>query len=126
MSNSSDTVGIELAQAVATKLEQGFVLAFNHRDYCGMGLQYIDGVFMYAEVQDGFLPTIENLRDDQQSGAMANIQHLLFYTRAEFIDWLASQSDHTLSGSAIADEFIRNNQRLTVKRLQEFVSFLNT
>ncbi|MDX2254377.1 MAG: hypothetical protein NW214_02575 [Pseudanabaenaceae cyanobacterium bins.39] len=122
MTNSSGTVGIELAQAVANKLEQGFVLAFNHRDYCGMGLQYTDGVFIYAEVQDGFLPKIDNLRGDLQNGAMTNIQYLLFYTRAEFIDWLASQSDHTLSGSEIADEFIRNNQRLTVKRLQEFVA----
>lgn len=121
MINSSAIVGLALAQAVTAQLEQGRVLAFNHRDYCGMGLQYIDGVFMYAEVQDGYLPTLNNLQGDRQSGAMANMQYLLFYTRAEFIDWLASQSDHTLSGNDIADEFMRNNQRLTIKRLQEFI-----
>jgi hypothetical protein len=67
MTNSSDIVGLALAQAVANQLEQGLVLAFNHRDYCGMGLQYIDGVFMYAEVQDGYLPKLDNLQDNHQS-----------------------------------------------------------
>ncbi len=122
MTNSSGIVGLALAQAVANQLEQGLVLAFNHRDYCGMGLQYIDGVFMYAEVQDGYLPKLDNLQDNHQSGSMSHMQHFLFHTRVEFIDWLASQSDHTLSGSEIADQFIRNNQRLTIKRLQNFVS----
>jgi hypothetical protein len=121
MTTSSAIVGLALAQAVTNQLEQGRVLAFNHRDYCGMGLQYIDGVFMYAEVQDGYLPTLNNLQGDRQSGSIANMQYLLFHTRAEFIDWLASQSDHTLSGREIADEFMRHNQRLTIRRLQEFI-----
>lgn len=42
-----------LATETANLLEKGMVIADRHAYYCGMGLAYIDGVFIYSDVQDG-------------------------------------------------------------------------
>lgn len=118
MTTTSPLIGTALAEQVATRLEQGVTLAFDHPEYCGMGLQFVDGVYVYAEVQDGRLPLPRNL----QGGPMANMEHAMFTTRDAFVAWLAAQSDQSLSGATLADEFLRNNQRLTLERLQQFVA----
>jgi hypothetical protein len=118
MTTTSPLIGAALAGQVATRLEQGKTLAYDHPEYCGMGLQFVDGMFVYAEVQDGRLPLPRNL----QGGPMAGMEHAMFATRDAFIAWLAGQSDQSLSGQQLADEFLRNNQRITLERLQQFVA----
>jgi hypothetical protein len=93
-------VGAELAERVATELETGRSLRHGHRDYCGMGLELQAGVYVYAEVND---------RERRE-----------FTTRAEFVAWLAAQSDESLSGRDQPPGF-PGNQRLTIARLQDFV-----
>ena len=116
---STDPVGPELAAQVADGLERGGYLAYGHRDYCGMGLRFAAGVYLYGEVHDGDLPA-ENEPFPWTEGA--DNERLIFRSRAEFVDWLAAQSDASLSGRELAKEWLRGNQRLTLERLRRFVA----
>ncbi len=122
--------GDALAEAVADRLavkpEVGEVpgVVNNHRDYCGMGLDYapvgtrdFDGLtgalgepsavsqYRYGHVHDGNI-------DKAKIG---------FPERSAFVAWLARQSDRSLFGLD-EDEWSRGNQRLTRERLEEFVA----
>ena len=97
--------GEKLARGVATVLQTGVVIAYNHRDYCGLGLSFEDGEFRYGEVHDGF-PGEPRAR---------------FATRERFVEWLAAQSDESLAGRD-EEPFARGNQRLSRARLQEAIS----
>ncbi|WP_226467616.1 hypothetical protein [Luteimonas panaciterrae] len=52
MNRSDAAVGAELATKEAQLLEAGEMLAYRHRDYCGMGLRYAEGRFICGEVDD--------------------------------------------------------------------------
>lgn len=114
---SAATVGSDLADRVAQVLEAGKVLAHQHRDYCGMGLRYADGKFIYGEVNDGLLPSDHEVKHWQAGG---DIERRSFSSRLAFVEWLASQSNESLSGANLTQEWLRNNQRLTVERLEAF------
>ncbi|TAF66018.1 MAG: hypothetical protein EAZ55_07325 [Cytophagales bacterium] len=102
MKKGNNTYGNSLATNVAIYLEKGGVIAYAHRDYCGMGLIYDaeKQKFAYCSVQDGqgFYP------------------EKVFDNRKDFIKWLSEQSDESLSGKELS-EFLRNNQRITKERL---------
>ncbi len=117
MDRSNATVGVELATKVAQLLEAGKMLAYGHRDYCGMGLRYAEGSFIYGEVDDGFLLVESEVKHLQA----VDSERRLFASRAAFVEWLASQSDESLSGSHLQDAWLRNNQRITIDRLESFV-----
>lgn len=53
----SAPVGMAIAEAVTNRLESGVALAYGHRDYCGAGLRFVDGEFIFGEVSDGLLPS---------------------------------------------------------------------
>ena len=95
-----------MAQRVADRLKMKCDLGFSHRDYCGTGLTWYTGNFLYGHVYDGLVgsPAIKEFKNER-----------------EFVTWLGEQTDESLSG-ADEDQFYRNNQRLTVNRLFEFVS----
>jgi len=112
------TVGRDLAEAVATKLERGFVLAYNHRDYCGMGLRFADGEYIYSVVDDGELCTTAQLKEQRQN--IAEMERLAFSSRRSFVSWLSTQSDESLYGRDLVP-FVAGNQRLSIKRLESFV-----
>lgn len=99
----TDPVGNELAEQVAIALQANW-LAYGHRDYCGMGLDYQEGVYRYGEVWDGYLE--EKIR---------------FTDRDQFIHWLANQSDASLARLEDKDSFYWGNQTITRQRLKEFV-----
>jgi hypothetical protein len=92
--------GASLAGRVASALDGGGELLYNHRDYCGMGLVKTTPGYAYCVVSDG-------QPDPRQS----------FPTRDAFVTWLAAQSDFTLSGRESADPFDWDNQRVTRARL---------
>lgn len=105
--------GRELAVKTAAKLKTGRRLMYEHRDFCGMGLGWKRGSFYYLYVSDGdFLPGDPWLpeRDERR-----------FLTEEEFVAWLASQSDATLSGRTLGDPGLWDNQRITRARLTDFV-----
>ncbi|MET3133091.1 hypothetical protein AAKU55_003373 [Oxalobacteraceae bacterium GrIS 1.11] len=113
---SNPLVGPDLANAVAARLEAGQMLCYSHPEYCGMGLRHTDGVFLYGEVQDG-----EMMSQSQSLQAGADRGQLLaFASRAQFVAWLAAQSDLSLSGRELPQEWLRENQRLTLERLRAF------
>lgn len=107
--------GQALAQHVATTLLSGRVLASYHRDYCGMGLQYVQGTFIYGEVWDGQLQSW-NTFENRAASVLA------FPDQTTFIEWLSTQSDATLDRREMAEPFYRKNQTITRQRLLAFVA----
>jgi hypothetical protein len=102
MRNEDIPFGMELAQLVANHLMFEGGIYYQHRDYCGMGLAFVDGSFHYGEVFDGF--------PSSDSG-------FTFLEKDAFIGWLAEQTDQSLSRSADPNVFFRNNQTITRARL---------
>ncbi len=121
--------GEALARAVADALQKPTPpdrapgLVNNHRDYCGMGLDYapvgtrdFDGAtglrgapstvaqFRYGRVNDGFVDKAD----------------LGFADREAFVAWLAQQSDRSLYGFDEPEWFV-GNQRLNRARLEAFI-----
>lgn len=110
--NSQLPVGMELALAVADRLDEGQVLLHSHRDFCGMGIAKDEDTYVYAAVYDGYPPTIADIRTEPQGQK--------FDSREAFVTWLAAQSDESLDGRDQAREFFRGNQRITLARLALF------
>lgn len=96
--------GRDLAGRVADYLADRGGIAYDHRDYCGAGLFFRGGAFLYAEVGDG----------DIEFGSTPTT----FSDREAFVGWLAGQSDEALSGRAAGNPFILGNQRITRARLE--------
>jgi hypothetical protein len=99
-------VGRELAVKVAKRLKMKCDLMFDHRDYCGIGLTWQERQFQYGRVFDGY-----------------KMKPLLtFDSQHDLVDWLAAQTNKSLSGIDEIDLSYRNNQRITIERLLAFVS----
>lgn len=98
--------GIELASRVADHLERSGEIAYRHPYFCGVGLAFQKGEFLYGYVEEGgvaaFLDTTPVMRR--------------FTDRESFIAWLAQQSDDTMYGWG---EEAPGNQRVTRDRLVE-------
>jgi hypothetical protein len=98
--------GHELASKVAEALHQGSI-GHNHRDYCGMGLEYRDGLYCYGSLWDGGM--------DKPEQSFANKQ--------TFISWLSKQSNASLSNVNKADAVYWGNQVITRDRLEQFLTY---
>jgi hypothetical protein len=103
--NDPTPYGAALANAVADALDRGVILAYSHRDYCGMGLCRTDAGYDYGPVYDGLL-----------------YDTTTFPTRAAFVAWLAGQSDATFAGRDDPSPFNWDNQRITRARLTEAIA----
>ncbi|TCS32441.1 hypothetical protein EDC30_1235 [Paucimonas lemoignei] len=115
---STEPYGRELAEAVANRLERGDILAYGHRDYCGIGLRYADGEYIYGEVSDGELPSRAQL--SKWTDVPAQMERRVFSSRNLFVSWLADQSDESLHGRELQDKWLVGNQRLSKRRLDSF------
>ncbi|MBP1650683.1 MAG: hypothetical protein H6Q26_840 [Bacteroidetes bacterium] len=104
LESKTESYGVELAEKVAERLLTAN-FGFGHRDYCGMGLEYRNGVYYYGGLWDGIM-------DDKV---------LSFTAKAEFVSWLAGQSDAGMARLNEADAFYWGNQTVTRQRLQEFI-----
>lgn len=118
--SQSPIVGDALANAVASRLESGHILADSHPEYCGVGLACQGGIFVYAEVNDGQIATEAEYQRNSARGDRMEFHS--FASRAYFVAWLSVQSDGSLSGRHLADASLHGNQRLTLKRLQDFAA----
>ncbi len=113
MQHSTEQYGIELAQQVAKALLAGKKIMYTHRDYCGMGLIYENAKFQFVYVEDGYDTT--------------PITGASFSDELQFIQFLAQQSDFTLSGEDPTSIFFeqndwnKNNQRLNIARLHSIL-----
>ncbi|WP_322049394.1 hypothetical protein [Paraburkholderia sp. J67] len=107
-------VGVELANAVAERLDAGNDLAYGHAYYCGMGLTKYGDSYVYASVQDGEVATPEY--GDAFFRSLESDGGKIFESRAQFIEWLSAQTDSSLYGDG--------NQNITLKRLQSFASLI--
>lgn len=105
----------ELAEQVAAALQAGRTLAAYHRDYCGMGLEYVRGQFFYGEVWDGQLRDWNTL--ENRAATVLTFPH-----QAAFVAWLSTQSDTTLSCREKPLPFYWDNQTITRQRLVAFVA----
>jgi hypothetical protein len=114
----STPYGEALASRVADRLECGDALSYRHREYCGVGLRFVEPQFIYGEAFDGVVLTPDDLRASGTNPA--NIEHVVFNSRTAFVTWLAAQSDESLSGNDSPSEWLRGNQRITRARLESF------
>lgn len=106
--------GADLAARVAAVLENGHALCYGHRDYCGMGLVFVDGHFCYGEVWDGQMEDFDKLAKGGENAR-------LFSGKDAFVDWLSRQTDESLSRGRDTHDFYRHNQTLDRERLVAFV-----
>jgi hypothetical protein len=111
----AEPYGAGLANKVADLLERGQSIVYGHSDYCGTGLRYVGGRFVYDEVWNGELSCLR-----QQPPALDRALQL-FGDRATFVAWLAQQCDQSLSGRDRQDPYFWNNQRITRTRLERAV-----
>jgi hypothetical protein len=105
--NDGAPYGTELAERVAAALDANATLAYDHRDYCGLGLTKQKGKYWYGDIHDG--QPMERRRT--------------FTKRETFVAWFAKQSDLSLCGR---DEppFCWDNQRVTRARVVEWLDDL--
>lgn len=115
---SREPIGKELAEKVSSKLvsdggKRG--IWYHHRDYCGHGLIFLNGMICLVEYSDGFIREGTTLKS--------------WETESSFIDWLKNQNDYSLSGADLSEPeiftsnpFTRNNQRITTHRLNRYLT----
>ena len=108
--------GAELAKKVSQKIFDNPTsgVFFSHRDYCGMGIQFIKEkqLAIYAAVCDGQFPELESKDSSIRT----------FKDATELAEWLAVQSDESLSLSETGDNWLIDNQTITRLRLLEFIA----
>lgn len=96
---SEEPYGHELARAVADELEQRDI-GYRHRDYCGTGMEKHGDTYTFGPILDG--------------GMIVKHQ---FTGRDAFIEWLAVQSDKSLSEGEPY-----NPQDICRKRLEDWLA----
>jgi hypothetical protein len=111
----AEPYGVGLAKKVADLLERGQAVLYSHADFCGTGLRYVDGRFVYDEVWEGELSCLRH-RPPAFDRALA-----VFPGRVSFVEWLSRQCDQSLSGRDREDPLYWNNQRITRTRLERAV-----
>lgn len=96
------------------------MLAYSHRDYCGVGLRYADGEYIYGELSDGELPSTREL--ESWLSVPESMERRIFESRDVFVAWLSEQTDQSLYGEDLQPQWLVGNQRLTVGRLVAFAN----
>jgi hypothetical protein len=107
LAQQTDRFGMILAEKVADSLLK-YSLGYGHRDYCGMGLEYREGIYYYGELWDGYM--MEPL--------------LKWPLKDDFVHWLAQQSDASLARLEAKEPFYWGNQTITRQRLKTLVAEL--
>jgi hypothetical protein len=104
LEQKTEKFGVTLAEKVAVALLHDWV-GYGHRDYCGMGLNYQDGIYKYGELHDGYMTE----------------PMLQWSTKQEFVDWLAEQSDASCARLEEKDPWYWGNQTITHVRLLNLI-----
>jgi len=92
--------------------------AYRHRDYCGVGLAFVNGILKMQEVYDGYFMNDTDLKI---------YMTWKFDEKGKFVDLMSAQSDFTLSGFDSKSMFVeddvsrRGNQRISLDRIRAFI-----
>jgi len=104
--------GRVMASKIADLLEKGETIVQGQKDFCGTGLAFVDGRFVYDDMRDGRLACLASTPPSfDQSLAV-------FSDRSAFVDWLAGQSDESLSGKREHRDPWSRTQRITMSTLR--------
>lgn len=98
--NYGEKLAIKIAKKLNENPDKG--LFYAHKDYCGIGLFMHKGSFTLSTVFDGY-------------GVHTII--LTFDSKAEFVEWLAKESDQSMA--LFGEKF--NNQTITKTRLDWYL-----
>ena len=107
--------GIDLAEKIYNYLQEGNSISFNHYGYCGVGFVSEGNIIHYTHFDEWLTWTTG--RRYESGGAYLGIIDS-FKSKKAFIDWLAMQSDTSLSGIETGDDWYIDNQRVTKARLE--------
>lgn len=114
MKNDKQVYGKELAQSVYDYLKQHLLIRYDHIGYCGTGFVLQGETVLYTHFDEWNLYCQKEMY--KPGGDYIGIIKT-FASGEEFINWLAEQSDDSLSGKESADSWYTDNQRITRKRL---------
>lgn len=117
--NSKTPYGESLADKVYDYLCLHSRIAYHHYGYCGVGLVKEGETILYTHI-DEWLTYQEGVHYHPGGEYLGIIQR--FTSKASFIDWLAQQSDDTLSGKESGDPWYTDNQRLSRHRLEQLLA----
>jgi hypothetical protein len=112
VSVSSTVFGRVMASRIADLLEKGETIIQGQREFYGTGLAFIGGRFVYDDMREGNLTCLSTTPPSFDK-ALA-----VFSDRAEFVAWLAGQSDDSLSGQREPSDPWTKSQRITLTRLR--------
>jgi hypothetical protein len=108
--------GRVMAAKIADLLEKGETIIQGQKDFCGTGLAFVDGRFVYDDMRDGRLACLTTTPPSfDQSLA-------IFSDRNAFVAWLAGQSDESLSGKREHRDPWSRTQRITMSTLRAVAS----
>lgn len=111
--------GNHLAEAVYSYLCQHKIIRYHHYGYCGTGFALVEDEILYTHFDewDTYLNKQEYQGGTEYIGIIKR-----FTLVQDFIEWLATQSDESLSGKESADPCYINNQRITKQRLEDLLN----
>lgn len=115
MKNSQKVYGQEFAKQVYAYLNCHRVIRYHHMGYCGTGFVLHDDKILYTHFDEWDLYSRGEIY--KEGGEYIGIIKS-FFSGEEFINWLAQQSDESLSGKESADNWYIDNQRITRQRLE--------
>jgi hypothetical protein len=104
--------GRVMASRIADLLEKGETIIQGHKDFCGTGLAFVDGRFLYDDMREGRLACLTTTPPSFDK-ALA-----VFSDRSDFVAWLAGQSDESLSGKREHRDPWSRTQRITMSQLR--------
>ena len=110
--------GLELALGILEYLRQNGSIGYSHYGYCGVGFILVDGYIHYTHFDEWL--TYRHGKRYELGGEYEGIIRT-FTTGSEFVGWLSEQTDDSLSGREIDDEWYIDNQRITRYRLQSLL-----
>ena len=111
--------GLDLAMKTAEYLQVHGSIKNDHYGYCGVGFVVSDGVILYTHFDE--LLTYTRGQRYVLGGDYEGIIHT-FATQDAFVDWLADQSDSSMSGKETNDGWYIDNQRITRRRLLHVIA----
>jgi hypothetical protein len=111
-SAGAPTFGRVMASRIADMLEKGETIVQGQKEFYGTGLAFVNGRFVYDDMRDGRLACLA------QSPPAFDQALAIFSDRAEFVAWLAGQSDDSLSGKREHRDPWSKTQRITMSRLR--------
>lgn len=104
--------GRVMANKIADHLEKGETIVQGQKDFCGTGLAFVDGRFVYDDMRDGRLACLG------QTPPAFDRALAVFSDRGAFVAWLAGQSDDSLAGKKEHRDPWYKTQRITLSHLR--------